>query len=599
MAACYTYIVCCVETGGNGPQALVRACDKKCGIWVPAQQAYNICLPFLVNKVSSHAFEGLCRGPAGRTVVAGADQRKLVDLDAARSRSSRVSLLKLHLLLTRLKPRMLASGKLLYNSLLTLLDEKLVVTWPAMRHLRKLQVAEPLPSGLPEHTNIIVVQREIVSLTQTAPMLLDSHPLKTEIASLKSWLTNRIQLDRSGPALSYSTWQGIHAALCHFLGFAHKHCELAQPSIEHVLHADLHATFLKNCLDKGTSFHTARSHAYMAVKCIDWLSSRPDGGHGSLQRLQEWLRRAVSQIKDSSPVSRKDITSMTATNTWADASDMLRAILKGKAEAEVAANQLPMTPQAAGDLHTASLSCCIFGFVPPPRLTCLRSCTVPTFQGPCLHPDCKHPSVCKGNQLQGEGTSASPFFFSFPHHKTAIGRQQARQIRYQLPQELSDLLHLYLQVSRPQLMKDGGKQHPFLFMAKNGKGLESRSGPSQLKRMFCAWLSRHGCQQIPPSLCRHIFVVDRRANPAIPGPADAGAAVAMGHSAKQWDQGIYDISRFSSAAQHAVDSMAAWRLAHEEQPVNAVSQHGNVPGSLPQQPAPPTLMHRLKSWMWA
>ena len=70
--------------------------------------------------------------------------------------------------------------------------------------------------------------------------------------------------------------------------------------------------------------------------------------------------------------------------------------------------------------------------------------------------------------------------------------------------------------------------------------------------------------QLSPSTCRHIFVVDRRTNQQLPGPADDDAAVAMGHSSKQWDLGIYDISKHTAAAQSAVNSMAAWRTALQQ-----------------------------------
>ena len=58
--------------------------------------------------------------------------------------------------------------------------------------------------------------------------------------------------------------------------------------------------------------------------------------------------------------------------------------------------------------------------------------------------------------------------------------------------------------------------------------------------------------------------MDRRTNQQLPGPANDDAAVAMGHSSKQWDQGVYEISKQTAAAQSAVNSMAAWRTALQQ-----------------------------------
>ncbi len=273
---------------------------------------------------------------------------------------------------------------------------------------------------------------------------------------------------------------------------------------------------------------------------------------------------------------------MTEKGTWTSAAALLNAIMRGKQYAETAASKRPITWDKGKDLHDSALSCCIFGYLPPPRLTCLRTCTIPSYLGPCMHPDCKEPDVCKGNRLMQATTPDEGMSFVFPHHKTAIGRQHARPIEFVLPPDLTAIIQLYLREGRPKLVSRKAP-HPYLFLARSGHYMDSMSGRTKLGPFFQAWIGRFGCTPVAPSLCRHIFIVDRRSNDKVPGPADQDAAVVMGHSTAQWDHGIYDISKFQTAAQNAVDGMAAWRSAHLQQ-FELHHQQGSK-GQTPSQPA--------------
>ena len=568
--ATHNFIKCVLDVPGRDACPVVRAADEKGGIWLPAQQMHGILEPMLTSACSLAAFERLFHGKASKRLLSGPDRSQLVSLGAAQPRSSHVSMVKLHALIKALKGRLSPQGKGILAGLQGLKDLRQVFPWGASLS-GQWQAPDPLPDRLPSSTTISPRRFKAVSLSKTAPSLLQAKPLSEQLASFEEWLTSKIQLNRDGHGLASSTWQNIYTHLLHFLGFIHKHCSVPLPSLVDFLRPDLHSIFLRHCIEKKTKFYASRHHVYVSSKVIKWLFGQQQrGGHESLPKLIVWLQRAASQIKDSAPIPRKNVQAMTAAGTWVTAAQLLDGVVRGKQLAETAASHPPITLYIARDLHDAALSCCIFGYLPPPRLSCLRTCTIPSFSGPCMHPDCKDRDSCHGNQLLYDATDAGTMSFYFPHHKTSIGRQHARPISFIIPAELASLLQLYLTKGRPKLV--GRHSHPYLFLSKSGKGLASKSGSSQLTDIFQGWMARLGCRQVAPSTCRHIFVVDRRTTPSIPGPADEDAAVVMGNSTSQWDHGIYDVSKFDTAAQKGVDGMTAWRAAHQQ---HAATNPGN------------------------
>lgn len=586
--ATHACINCRLEVPLGEACPVVRAMDGRGGVWLPAQQIHAILEPLMSAPCGLSAFERLFHTKASKKVLTGPDRAQLVSLGAAQPRSSAISMVKLHAVLKALKGRLTPHGKPILTGLQRLQDLRLVIPWGAAS-AQQWQVAEPLPSSLPSSTAISRQRYCAVSLSRVAPHLLEANPLAEQLNDFEQWLTSRIQLDRDGHAIARSTWTNVSAHLLHFLGFLHVHCNMALPNLVDFLKPDLHAIFLRHTIEKGTKFHMSRHHVYVSKKVINFLRAQPRGGHDSLPRLLIWLQRAAAQIKDSAPIPRKSVQAMEAAGTWVSAAVLLEAIMRGKVLAEDAASHPPVTWTAARTLHDAALSCCIFGYLPPPRLSCLRNCTIPSFDGECRHPDCKDRANCHGNQLVHDALADGSMAFHFPHHKTSIGRQYARPITFRLPSELAALLQLYLQHGRPRLM-GRGDPHPYMFLAKSGHHLDSKVGASKLNGIFTAWLSRLGCKQISPSTCRHIFVVDRRSNALVPGPADQDAAIVMGHSTAQWDHGIYDVSKFELAAQNAVDGMAAWRAAHHQQAVAV--QHGS--NAQPTQPADQARVQRRR-----
>lgn len=96
--------------------------------------------------------------------------------------------------------------------------------------------------------------------------------------------------------------------------------------------------------------------------------------------------------------------------------------------------------------------------------------------------------------------------------------------------------------------------------------------------------------RFPAQRLRHIFVAERRSRTAVEGPDDAGAAMIMGHSVRQWDL-TYDRNFELTQAQAAVDAMAQWRAnvlaAPKAGPVQAPPSLAQleIAGTAPRQPA--------------
>lgn len=91
-----------------------------------------------------------------------------------------------------------------------------------------------------------------------------------------------------------------------------------------------------------------------------------------------------------------------------------------------------------------------------------------------------------------------------------------------------------------------------------------------------------GAPAISPSLCRQVFVAERRSADRVEGPKDSGAAMVMGHSVQQWNK-WYDLDFKAREAQAAVDAMTPWRdalLSQTSQP-QQVQQQPSATSSQP------------------
>ena len=148
------------------------------------------------------------------------------------------------------------------------------------------------------------------------------------------------------------------------------------------------------------------------------------------------------QVADQLPRRHKDPASLLAAGKWISAPELVHIIDTAWKHAELGLQQEGVTVQTSRQLHDAALASVTFSHLPPIRLSCIRGLVAPSYQGPCLHPDCKLPG-CEGNRLYIITTSPLLMRIQLPHHKNACKWGQA-SIEFDLPAELAELLYTYL-----------------------------------------------------------------------------------------------------------------------------------------------------------
>ncbi|DBA90161.1 TPA: hypothetical protein ACH3X1_003468 [Trebouxia sp. C0004] len=159
-----------------------------------------------------------------------------------------------------------------------------------------------------------------------------------------------------------------------------------------------------------------------------------------------WLLQVAHQL----PRCHKDPVSLLAAGKWMSAPELVHVIDTAWRRAELDLQQAGDTVQTSRQLHDAALASVTFSHLPPIRLSCIRALVAPSYQGPCLHPDCKLPG-CEGNRLYIITTSPLLMRIKLPHHKNACKWGQA-SIEFDLPAELAELLYTYLGESRRALL---------------------------------------------------------------------------------------------------------------------------------------------------
>ena len=249
--------------------------------------------------------------------------------------------------------------------------------------------------------------------------------------------------------------------------------------------------------------------------------------------------------------------------------DLVQLLHKARVESQTVWHQTHSLTQARA-VHDAVLGCVIITHLPPMRLSMITSMLAPDCTAPCAHPDCKLQN-CEGNRLYVDSTSPLQLRMKFPHHKNENKWKRA-VIEFIVPPELAELLHMYMEGPRRQLMNKllgSGNSCDCVFMNLKGKRFSSSSN-------FTTYWQQHmvsrGGPPLNPSTCRQIFVVERMSDGAAAGPSDRGAAMVMGHSVKQWLD-WYNLKFHPRLAQDAVDAMQEW-TADMLQPYGAAQPRG-------------------------
>ena len=258
-------------------------------------------------------------------------------------------------------------------------------------------------------------------------------------------------------------------------------------------------------------------------------------------------------MADYNPQPAKNPDTLAAAGKWMECPDLVKLLHKIQTQSQRWWHNTGSLMQAR-EVHDSALGCCMITHLPPMRLSMITSmlCSYPADTcSPCDHVDCKL-AECEGNRLYVD--SPVRMRMKFPHHKNDNKWKRA-VLEFVVPQDLAELLHMYLDGPRNKLMSSTSSTTDRVFMDLQGRPFVDSSS-------FCSYWQRflvsHGAPALNPSICRQIFVLERMSDSAAVGPSDRGAAMVMGHSVKQWHD-WYDLKFHSRLAQNAVDSMQGWR----------------------------------------
>lgn len=411
-----------------------------------------------------------------------------------------------------------------------------------------LLVPLPLPSTLPQSPVMGPASRQRYALPVLKPHLAQAVVITQQLSELKTWVTTPIQLNRQGPPLQQVSWENLLSNIWLFLGFCWKWMSIQQPSLQHYLSPHLVASFLSFHIALQHCSSTIKHHVATSLKVLAWWSTKPGGHDKGLQLMREqWLPNLSAQVGRALPTPTK------SASTLPSAKALLGVIDKQRQSVLGAIQQAGMSAKLARSLHDLLLASTVFGYLPPIRLSCIRSLMLLGYDGPCHKPDCINGSSCHGNQLRCNGNA--PLHMHLPHHKNE-GPWGRAPISFNLPHDLAELMRMHLSEGHKLLTEYLGREdEPHVFVDNKGRPFND----SNLTIYWDKMLTSMGLHPaISPSLCRQVFVHERRSAERVEGPSDRGAAMVMGHSLAQWTK-WYDLDFHKREAQQAVDAMAAWR----------------------------------------
>ena len=239
-------------------------------------------------------------------------------------------------------------------------------------------------------------------------------PLANQLAALRRWLCNPVQLDRDFAYVRSRTLKNVVSDILLYLGYLHFHGGVSKPDLEAFLNLDLFAKFVSFQIAKGNSYNSFAHQLAHAKRVTQFLAR---GASASLQatveRIQVWLHRLKSQLSTLLMKPRADIGQLEADGAWMDAKTIVVAL---EAFRVAVIRELPdfgdLSSYSARLLHDACLANTMFGYLPPVRIACLRRLQLPSSPG-CLDPDCHLPG-CLGNRLEFRPQG---MWMVLPHHK--------------------------------------------------------------------------------------------------------------------------------------------------------------------------------------
>lgn len=243
----------------------------------------------------------------------------------------------------------------------------------------------------------------------------DIAPLIHQLASLKRWLTNPIQLDRDCAAIGSRTLRNLLTDVFLYLGYLHCYENQSSPNLEAFLSLESYAAFISFQVAKGNSHNSLAHQLAHAKRVTQFLARGPGSGlQDSVAAMHSWMHRLKGQLTSLLIKPRADVGQLEADGAWMDARTIVTALESFRLQV---LRQLPeygdYSLSTARLLHDACLVNTLFGYLPPVRVACIRHLQLPSATVGCLDGDCRIPG-CRGNRLEFKPDG---LYMCLPHHK--------------------------------------------------------------------------------------------------------------------------------------------------------------------------------------
>ena len=349
------------------------------------------------------------------------------------------------------------------------------------------------PVQLPECTTVWETFPKHYSLNEK---LQNQAPVHQEMSKFVAWLSTPIMMNRAGKFSADRTVQNIVKNVYLYLGYTHWQYNLWEFSLDLFLDLDIYSNYISFQVAKKNGRACLTQQLSNARKVCTFLKVDADSHkEARINAVVDWLITLSKQIVTILPKPVTDIAALEEEGKWLPAEELVVVLDKFRLEAmrHVPLDEgVCLSQYAARLVHDAALSATMFGHIPPPRLSCIRTLQVPWKSGcadaECVRGPCGH--CCKGNTVEMRGED---MWLVFSHHKNK-GKWDGSVIQFRVPEELKRLLHLFLVRGHPVLSSGS----PYVFSdQKNRPLLEA----CQLTFHWEAILKRAGAPVVfPPTM---------------------------------------------------------------------------------------------------
>jgi hypothetical protein len=418
--------------------------------------------------------------------------------------------------------------------------------------------------------------------------------LQSQVQHLRAWSTNPIQLNRDqnlfklvGP----TTWQGYEGHLYRVLGFMHLVLGIAEPTLHHLLNAQLVMQYTSWAIARGMGPTNLCQVILQVQRVVAFMEASGQLQHPCQQVLlgpyKAWLQNLAGQIScNLQPPPRPTMSELQQQQLWVDPRHVLVSLhhLHEASSQLVHSASCGLSMEQCITIMKTTLCCSLFGYLPPMRVSVVTSLQRPEYTGPCMWPDCQHKHICKGNRLewvQQLGSSSSGGSSSnnscgrqlrvvLQHHKV-VHAQKHKPFDFVLPPDMATLYSFHLQHGLKVVLADATfavpeaseylhplDEQPFVFLV-----------PTTCRQVSHATAGNWWHQLVVPAghtfspqAARAGFVTmvreDAAAGALPEGFSEQGAAAIMGHHVDMWSE-VYDRLHNHRLASDTVLTLQAYR----------------------------------------